>query len=843
MIQCPQCSYQNQPAAHFCAKCGRPLGQHPGTQVMTSTIKLVVQIGGNIPPREYPLAAPFITLGRAPNNDIVIPHPFVSGRHAQLERVGSAYRITDLNSMNGLLLNGHRITRHDLANNDLIRIGDAYGNSVTLKYIDASAPLANLQGRLILKQPITLIGRNPNAAMPLNAPTVSWHHARIDFDGVAHQLTDLNSTNGTFVNGVRVQHQILSPNDVVQIGPYQLVYNRSGLSQFNILGNVRLDALHLVRRVPTNSGLRLIWDNVRNWMEGVPTQSGMRSILNDVSLSIQPREFVALVGASGAGKSTLMSALSGFTRAEGTVLINGADFYRDFEAYRAMLGFVPQADIIHRGLPVASALRYAAKLRLPPDSTDAQIDQRVQEVMQIVEIDRQRDQLVSKLSGGQLKRVSIAVELLAQPALFFLDEPTSGLDPGLEKKMMYTLRQLADGGQTIILVTHATANIDQCSKVAFMANGRLVFFGTPDQAQEFFKDPNSTQKSDFADIYTKLSRVDDPNNPDQTPLDWEQLFKQSPYYQQYIAQPLKGAQPSLQAAHAALPRGPKASPVHQWWILTRRHFDLILHDKATLFILLAVMPIIALLVLVIANPNDLVGEPATEIARRVNYAKFGDAQKLLFILSLAATLLGIFASAYEIVREEHIFKRERMVGLGILPYVLSKVSVLFLFSLLQSFFFLIVIGSRVTLPEKGAFLLGPLEMYITLVLATLASIGMGLFISSFARSENMVIYIILLVLFIQILFAGAIFDLPNVAQPLSYATVTHWTMDSLGSTADLRYIQSTEKMNGAPIPKETWSIDYGHTAKHLASRWVVLGGFAVGLIALTCVRQEMKDEL
>ena len=400
----------SRPGARYCTRCGKPqtavptVHPHAGTQVISSTRKLIVQLAGQGTPAEYPLSKPTHLLGRAPNNDILINHPFVSANHARLEQTGASYRIVDAGSTNGLLLNGKRVADHLLNHDDVIRIGDAFGNSVMLTYVDAAAPPVAARMRLHLAPTTTLIGRDPNATMPLNTPTISWHHAQIDFDGATHTLTDLNSTNGTFVNGARIQRHTLSANDVVQIGPFQLVYDRSGLTQFSILGNVRLDALHLTRRVPAKQGTRLI--------------------LNDVSLSIQPRDFVALVGASGAGKSTLMSALNGFARAEGTVLLNGADFYRDYAAYRAMLGFVPQQDIIHRGLPVFSALNYAAQLRLPPDWSDAQIKQRIEEVMGTVEIALQRNQLVSKLSGGQLKRVSIAAELLAQPALFFLDEPT-----------------------------------------------------------------------------------------------------------------------------------------------------------------------------------------------------------------------------------------------------------------------------------------------------------------------------------------------------------------------------------------------------------------------------------
>jgi ABC-type multidrug transport system ATPase subunit len=838
MIQCFHCNAQNKPTAKFCARCGKPLqvapsptvprqpaippGGAPRTQVFAATAKLVIRLPGQAAPVEVGLsrggvAPPMLTLGRAPNNDIVVAHPFVSAHHARLERVGARYRIVDLGSTNGLLLNGRRVQDHLLSNGDVIRIGDAFGNSVGLTYVDSGAPPASFFGRLDLKQPTTVIGRDPQATMRLDAPVVSWHHARIDWDGAAHTLSDLNSTNGTFVNGARVQKQRLNPNDVVQIGPFQLVYDRAGLNQFNVVGNVRLDAIGLRRTV----------------------QGGKKVLLNDVSLSVQPKEFVALVGGSGAGKTTLMNALSGFQRAEGQVLLNGADYYRQFEVYRAMLGYVPQDDIIHKGLPVASALRYAAELRLPPDASDAEIEQRIRDALAQVEIARQREQMVNSLSGGQRKRVSIAVELLAQPALFFLDEPTSGLDPGLEKKMMYTLRHLADGGQTIILVTHATANIDQCDLVAFMARSRLVFFGPPNDAKKFF------QATDFSDIYSALEQAPNPQDPDQVPRECEARFKKSPYYAQYVQQRIQQvpAAPSKPlAARGGSAARAKASPLRQWWILARRNFELIVRDRLTLFILLAVMPIIGFLVLLIAERDDLVPKSRDAISRLSHYTPFGEAQKLLFIVALAAVLLGIFGAAYEIVREHAIYRRERMVNLGVVPYVLSKMSVLFLFSLIQAAALLLIIALKVRLPGEGAFLPGPIELYITLVLATLASIALGLFLSSLASSDGMVIYIILLVLFVQILFAGAIFDLPKLTRPLSWLTTTHWTLDALGSTVDMRHLDSLTILAGraAPSAKEL-TINYGHTAKHLLSRWIILGGFAMIFTVLTCLRQKMKD--
>ncbi len=175
-------------------------------------------------------------------------------------------------------------------------------------------------------------------------------------------------------------------------------------------------------------------------------------LLNDISLAIPPRKFVAIVGGSGAGKSTLMNALTGQQPAqEGTVYYNGQDYYRALAAFNTQLGIVPQDDILHRDLSVEQALYYAAKLRLPEDFTPAQINQRINEVLEDVEMKHRRKLLVSKLSGGQRKRISIALELLANPSVFFLDEPTSGLDPGLDRKMMFLLRTFADTTRDIPL--------------------------------------------------------------------------------------------------------------------------------------------------------------------------------------------------------------------------------------------------------------------------------------------------------------------------------------------------------------------------------------------------------
>jgi ABC-type glutathione transport system ATPase component len=302
-------------------------------------------------------------------------------------------------TLNGLLYQGQKIEstqqfRHELMRGDVFRIGDMHGTLVTLTYNDGSG---NRQEVVPDIHPIPLdsavltLGRLADNTVVLNHPQVSAHHARLERANTTYRILDLGSTNHVYVNSRQVKEQLLKAGDDVRIGPFQLTYTGTQLIQRDEQSNIRIDAFHLNRY---GSG------NVR--------------LLNDISLAIPPRKFVALVGGSGAGKSTLLNALSGLNPAqEGTVLYNGQDYYQNLAAFSSQLGYVPQDDIIHRDLSVERALYYAAKLRLPSDFTEAQIQQRIDEVLEDVEMKHRRKLLVNKLSGGQRKRVSIALELLA----------------------------------------------------------------------------------------------------------------------------------------------------------------------------------------------------------------------------------------------------------------------------------------------------------------------------------------------------------------------------------------------------------------------------------------------
>jgi ABC-type multidrug transport system ATPase subunit/ABC-type multidrug transport system permease subunit len=806
-----------------------PPSASAGTQLLAaSRATLTVRLpDGRV--RTLALTREPLAIGRHPTNQLVLDVPTVSAEHAMIEYRAGVYHLIDRGSRNGTFLNGQRITEVDLNDGDLIRLGEMGSSAVSLTYRAGQAPPGAALDQFDLAAHDTLtIGRAAECDLVLDSPLVSRHHARLERSGSTHLLSDLGSTNGTYVNSRRIDRAELHAGDVVQLGPYRFTYQPGQLSHVSSLQRGRLEALHLTRRI-----------------------DGGQLILNDVSLALASREFVAIVGGSGSGKTTLLNALSGFDPAEGRVLLNGDDFYANFELYRSLIGYVPQDDIIHRELPVGQALRYAALLRLPGDTSEDEINARIERVLAEVDMDAQAEQIVGRLSGGQRKRVSISMELLAEPGVFFLDEATSGLDPGLEKKLMFTLRRLADGGRTVALVTHATANIKQCDHVAFIGAGRLVFFGPPGVALEFFG------VNEFADIYEAIE--DDA-------AAWEKRFRESNAYAQYVLPRLSNAEASGRSPHRPTPRSiaaaPRANPWRQFSILTQRYFELVVRDKVLLTLLLAVMPLLGLLLTLITRPSTLVGESTQRIQAILvasgSYSVAGEAQIVIMMFALAAGLVGLFAAAFELVRERAIYRRERMVNLRLRTYLGSKIVVLVGFAALQVLALLVVVALRVQVPFDGIVLPGPLELYLTLLLTTIVGIMLGLFISALAANSNSVIYLVLLAVFVQIIFAGVFFELPGITKAISFFTPTRWAVEALGSTIDLpalndlgqievrRTIDTVDPTTGEKIQREvvysdklplTFTVGYEHQAGYLLSRWAVLIGFIVLLLFATAWAQ------
>jgi ABC-type multidrug transport system ATPase subunit len=597
------------------------------------------------------------------------------------------------------------------------------------------------------------IGRDANAVdIVLDHPAVSRAHAEVRVRSGQVWLRDLNSSNGTFVNGERLsRRRQLQPGDSVDIGPYSLRFTGQSFARSSRVGNIRIVARNLVREVPSEGG-------------------GRARILDDVSLVIEPNEFVCLLGPSGSGKTTLMNALSARYPADsGHVAINDVGLYQNFDLLKEDIALVPQHDVLHEELTLAEALGYTAKLRLPADTPLGALQGEVTRVVQSVELEHRLNTPIARFSGGQKKRASLANETVIQPSLLFLDEVTSGLDEGTDWEMMRLFRQMADRGVTVVCVTHTLANVEEfCHKVAIMANpGVLVFYGSPAEALAFFR------VDKLADIYRELPR--------KPAGEWQLEFEESEYYRRYIEGPL-GAGPRRPAGGAAddedetatmaptrLPDagsgGGIAETVRQFGILTRRYTKLLLSDRKTLGIALAQSAVIGLLLALVFGTYDS-PDPRDS--------------SLLFLLGISAFWLGCNNASKEIVKERPIYRRERDVNLSVLSYLSAKMVVFGAFAVVMVaiLFLITLLFSQV--PGSN---LGQLGM---MAMSALVGTALGLLISAATNTRDQANTMVPMALIPQIVLAGVIVpDLPVVPDVLAHVAISgFWTFD--GMTAVLQ---------------------------------------------------------
>jgi len=780
-------------------------------------------------------------VGRSPGADLSIPegYGFVSSRHFELRRHAGNFTIVDLNSTNGTLLNNRPLaadTPADLHNNAIIRIGDdSFGISLGMTFFNPLEPAVPADGfvmsapSLVMEKPI-MIGRLTENDIQLDEPDVSRRHAIINIVNQTYVLQDLGSRNGTFVNGHLVKAVELQDGDIVGIGNFLLMFQDGQITPFQ------------------SNGMRM---DVSNLSKDVDDRRGKRRILDNINLSVLPREFVAIVGGSGAGKTTLLNALVGIRPGDGQVQLNGYDFYEEYEHFRAQLGYVPQNEILHTSLTVEKALDYAARLRLPPTILAEERSRRIAAVLETVSMNTEtiRKTRISNLSGGQRKRVSIAAELLADPKLIYLDEATSGLDPGLEKKMMHTLRRMADEGRTVMLITHATGNIIQTDHVAFISQGRLVFFGPSQEALDFF------EVEDFADIYEKIERSGE---------QWRQTFEHDKpeAFQQYVQKRKANA---LAMPIRELPRIKFSLRdfFRQLIVLTQRSISVLFSDPITLALMLLLLPLTGTLQLIIGSKDVLTGDPAiladpVAAAKTLveNYVPFARTNTFVFVMGLEAVLTGLFVPSNDLVKERSIYLRERMVNLKVLPYLLSKAAIYSIFAVVQVVLYLLILSLGVNFPEHGLYFNGTLELFITLFLTMMAGITFGFIISAVSRNTEMAIYILTMMLFFQFFFAGTVFDLRgNTFEPMSYFTTTRWSLTALGVTIDMPKIVGATILcsdvpenpldpNGAtkticenyPDAKDDLMLDYSEAM--LLNSWGVLIGMSILFLTGTGILLE-----
>lgn len=736
------------------------------TLVAQTKPRLEVTVAGHA--MTYDLAGDEVTLGRAPANTIVVASDVISRQHMVFRRTGTTYTAFDTGSANGFTVNGARLASHQLRDGDVLDIA----GEVALRF--ALQLAADADGRVEEQaaapgpgQTVT-VGRDPACELCLSHPAISLVHARITgAAGGRAVIEDLGSTNGTYVNGERLakgEQRALQPADVVFVGPVRLHISGAAVRSEDSSRSIRLTALRLQKQVSPTANL-----------------------LQDISLVVEPQEFVAIVGVSGSGKSTLVGALSGLRPATGgDVLLNGVSLYSHFQAFRTLLGYVPQDDILHPELPVGRALAYAAELRLPDDFSPAERQARVDSALATLGLEERREIPVGRLSGGQRKRVSIGAELLTQPGLFFLDEATSGLDPGTESQLMRLLRRLADDGNTILLITHATKNVMMCDKVLFLARGgHMAYFGPPDRALAYFG------VDDFDGIYELLESHESPG-------EWSARFRASPEHREFVAKPLAGAAspgaagvPGAGRAVAPPAAGRTSGALRQFKVLSQRYFDIIRRDRVNLGLMFALAPALAAIDLVAWERSVL--DPLRGIGSR--------AMTLLFLSALIPFLVGALSFVREIVKEAAIYTRERAVALLVWPYLGSKIAIASVLALYHAAALLAIKLMAVEFP--GLELAGYAMLYVTLVLAVISGVMWGLLISTLTRREEQAMMLVIGVVVVQMVFSGGLVSLSDLGLAgtvLGGITSSAWAFKALVTAAGLSKDGCTGDFANCDIP-------------------------------------------
>jgi len=769
------------------------------TQVMPAvSVPILRWREGSGPWSEFQLLTGEQILGRSSEAQLRVPSNTISRQHARLFVQGQQVWITDLNSKNGIVINGQKLTPNQsvpLPSGARFTVDDfvfelvvgaaAVAGEMSMTAFEGSVGPCILEpGKMNLllnlpsevsgadetmigaelgidmallgaqeeQAPINLaghervtIGRADDNMIAFKHPLVSRYHAVIERMGTRTRITDLHSANGVYINEQVVEGQgWLKPGDVIKIGPFVIAFTGNELRP-STAQSYAIDVVGLQKWVTKDLNL-----------------------LKNISLSVGQNEFVALVGMSGAGKSTLMDAVNGFRPAtHGRVYVNGTDLYQNYSAFRDDIGNVPQRDIVHTELTAEQALDYAAQLRMPPDSSAAERKHAVAETLADLGLTFRKDVLISRLSGGQLKRVSIGVELLTKPRLFFLDEPTSGLDPGTEYEMMKLLRRLADQGRTIMIITHATKNVMFCDKAIIIAKGgNMAFYGPPEDALRYFDQFRSDRERlekdmEFDDIYRIL---EDPAKG--KPEQWRERYLQSEYAR--YTQPQNALQQAAPIDKSARKRGGKRiSGFRQFFILSSRYLRCMFQDKASLILMLSLAPILGLM-------NFIWGSKLFDPVQ-------GNAAKTMgvwFAMAIVGILVGYMGSIQELVKEQEIYKRERAVGLKILPYIMSKVWVGAALAFYQAFFILVftVILARPAISH----ILGYLVLYVTLWLVIFCSFILGLLISAISKNPNTAQLIMIATFVPQILLAGVLQPLHLIVggDLMSPVVVARWGFEN-----------------------------------------------------------------
>ncbi|MDX6348050.1 MAG: transport system ATP-binding/permease protein [Streptomyces sp.] len=728
-------------------------------------------------------------VGRDPDSEVTYEDPRVSWHHALLRADDNGWILEDNGSTNGTYADGKSVRQWGVGAGCTIRFGHpadgpwaklsgvAHGPETQAFEPEAyEPPLTGPVPTGTFRQPTSIrplpartvrIGRAADSDVVVDDLVVSRHHAELRAGpGGGYEIVDLGSHNGTYLNGQPVTRAAVHAGDIVGIGHsvFRLVGDK--LVEFTDTGEVSLQVRDLA----------------------VEVDNGRKTLLDHISFPVGEKCLLAVVGPSGSGKSTLLNALTGLRPADhGTVLYDGRDLYREYAELRQRIGLVPQDDILHLQLPVRRALGYAAELRFPGDTAKAERQARVDEVIGELGLEARVDQPIHSLSGGQRKRVSVALELLTKPSLLFLDEPTSGLDPGMDRSVMNMLRGLADDGRTVIVVTHSVLSLEVCDRLLVMApGGRMAYYGPPEDTLDFFG------FKEWPDAFEAFEN--------DTQRDWDGQYKASSMHHEYIASADDRPGPAPDSAqHGVKPPKPQ-SWGGQLRTLVRRYTASLVADRTFLAIMIALPFVMG------AMAHALAGSKLTEKS----------AFNALLILCVGGVLTGAANAVRELVKERVIYQRERAVGLSRSAYLCSKIIVLGVITVIQAVVLTMVGLFGVTLRPQGGsgVFLPPLaEIALAVALLSFTAMMLGLLVSALVSKEEVTMPLLVLLAIVQVVFCGALLPLngtPGLEQ-FAWLIPSRWALGAMAGTVDLhRIVRDTSAAD--PLFRHSagvWLLDMG----------------------------------
>jgi ABC-type multidrug transport system ATPase subunit len=766
------------------------------------------------------------TIGRDPQSDIVVTDDRVSWQHAKITVDDGTWVLTDSGSTNGTYLGQERIGRLSLTGKRTIRLGHPVNGPVitcsagppprqaTAIAMDRPGSSAAMAGGMtsshrspsVIRQlptRVLRIGRAQDNDIVIADLGVSRHHAELRRVGDRYEIADLNSHNGTYVNGQRVTTGPVSDGDIVGIGPSVFRLSGTELLEFVDTGDISLVAQDLTVTLPSG-----------------------KVLLDHVSFPLGERCLLGIIGPSGAGKSTLLGALTGMHPANGgRVLYDDRDLYTHYAELRHRIGLVPQENILHTQLTARRALRYAAELRFPRDTSKAERNHRVDEVLAELSLTNHAETRTDRLSGGQQKRVNVALELMTKPSLLFLDEPTSGLDPGLDKSVMEMMKGLAQDGRTVIVVTHSVANLDICDRLLVLVpGGKVAYFGPPQDGLKHFGKPG------WAEVFQSFEA--EPSR------DWAGEYRRSTWYTQYVMAAADG-RGAVASQRQVPPPPPSKNRFAQFSTLCRRYLAVIGSDRVYLGLLAGAPIVLGAVILAIPDQYGLAPGPAPTApthhgkqaatphpskthhggaqllhpavhasghptAHASAHATVGHlahgavtgvnnaASSLLLILVICACFAGAFNAVRELVKERSIYGRERAAGLSTASYLSSKLAVLGLISAIQAAIMVMIGLATRKLPPTGSLLKSyPLvELIIALAVLAVVSMALGLLISASVNTSEKTMPILMVVVVVEVILTGGVFALAGKAglQQISWLSPSRWGYALTASTSNLNVI-------------------------------------------------------